>query len=473
MPEPRPSYPRDYYSKPIPLKDIAFILMPFDGFDDVHTAIRNAVKHARTLRPDLADLKPVRADDLHRKVVLEKILGQVGEAKVVIADLTGRNANVFYELGIAQTLKNNVILLAQNSKDVPADLQPFEYVPYTNSKEGLEKLVVDLAETIRQQPEEAPTMVLQDSGTSQDTRHRLRNMLRRCQQEWSEEILPAQDKVFDLDFKPRIAASQTRTDQGLIIQKAMETLHPAFHEPWQHVEDLGLDLIEEGLSGMGRDLLKALELPYRLSSPVLTNETVLGHGQLLVARTWTLWGAYALERQNWEAVDTLLHQRLTLTKPGWRTPKRTALGSFKYVFAPDATGLRQGGGDVAMTIRFILDQSADLAEKRFIDAAELRGYVGLWLLASDLAEATARDDHRIDYPAWPYVPERDLEGILPLLANDRDYAKGFAGAVSGTDPAGLNALWQDGLRASLMDPRGLGAEQHLMIFRELPERFAE
>ena len=123
------------------------------------------MKHARDLRPDLANLEPIRADDLRRKVVLEKILGQIGEAKVVIADLTGRNANVFYEAGIAQTLKNNVILLAQDEKDVPADLRPFEYLPYTNSEAGLEKLVVDLAETIRQQTPERPTNIQEDWGT--------------------------------------------------------------------------------------------------------------------------------------------------------------------------------------------------------------------------------------------------------------------------------------------------------------------
>ncbi len=41
--------------------------------------------------------------------LLEKIKRQIQEADVIVGDITGRNPNVFYELGIADTLSKPVI----------------------------------------------------------------------------------------------------------------------------------------------------------------------------------------------------------------------------------------------------------------------------------------------------------------------------------------------------------------------------
>jgi hypothetical protein len=44
-------------------------------------------------------------------------------SRVVICDCTGRNPNVFYEIGIAHTLGREVILITQNPEDIPFDLR--------------------------------------------------------------------------------------------------------------------------------------------------------------------------------------------------------------------------------------------------------------------------------------------------------------------------------------------------------------
>ena len=54
---------------------------------------------------------------------IRDILDGLNRADVVIADLTDRNPNVCYELGIRHTLKNRTILIAQNIDNVPSDLQ--------------------------------------------------------------------------------------------------------------------------------------------------------------------------------------------------------------------------------------------------------------------------------------------------------------------------------------------------------------
>jgi hypothetical protein len=58
------------------------------------------------------------------------IIGNLYNADLVVADLTGLNPNVFYELGIRHTLKNGTILLTQDGSSLPSDLKSyiaFEY----------------------------------------------------------------------------------------------------------------------------------------------------------------------------------------------------------------------------------------------------------------------------------------------------------------------------------------------------------
>jgi len=51
-----------------------------------------------------------------------------------------KNANVFYELGVAHALGKEVILIAQHESDVPFDIVHHRYIVYHNNAEGLEKL---------------------------------------------------------------------------------------------------------------------------------------------------------------------------------------------------------------------------------------------------------------------------------------------------------------------------------------------
>ena len=57
--------------------------------------------------------------------MIKKIVDALYTANIVIADLTDRNPNVFYELGVRHTLKNRTMLLAQRRKDIPSDLDGY------------------------------------------------------------------------------------------------------------------------------------------------------------------------------------------------------------------------------------------------------------------------------------------------------------------------------------------------------------
>jgi hypothetical protein len=65
------------------------------------------------------------------KELLKKISEQISEASFLIADITGNNANVFFEHGIAYEKNKPIIFLTQDEpKDAPVDTRQFEFIKY-------------------------------------------------------------------------------------------------------------------------------------------------------------------------------------------------------------------------------------------------------------------------------------------------------------------------------------------------------
>jgi len=56
-------------------------------------------------------------------MIMQQIWVYILNARVLIAELTGKNPNVFYELGLAHAQGKDVILLTQSINDVPFDLR--------------------------------------------------------------------------------------------------------------------------------------------------------------------------------------------------------------------------------------------------------------------------------------------------------------------------------------------------------------
>jgi len=89
-----------------------------------------------------------RADDLYGHDVMLDVFISIQKARVIIAEITGRNANVFYELGIAHTLGKDVVLLTQNEDHIPFDIRRFRHCIYTNDGPGYMMLRKYLKESI-------------------------------------------------------------------------------------------------------------------------------------------------------------------------------------------------------------------------------------------------------------------------------------------------------------------------------------
>ncbi|MEH6625563.1 MAG: hypothetical protein V7739_03895 [Motiliproteus sp.] len=122
--------------------NLVAVMMPFDAsFNPVYDALRGGVESL--------GMTCQRADDIWvNDHVVQDVALLLSKAKVVICDLSGRNANVFYETGIAHTLGKDVILIARSETDIPFDVAAIRHIKYLPNGEGLEKLRVDVQRRI-------------------------------------------------------------------------------------------------------------------------------------------------------------------------------------------------------------------------------------------------------------------------------------------------------------------------------------
>lgn len=122
--------------------DKCFVMMPFlEGFNAIYRLIQRCCKE-QGLRCERAD------EDVIPGKITGKIYQYISGSGIIIADMTGKNPNVFYELGLAHAISENVILLTQSIDDVPFDLRDFIHIQYSNTFDGAEKLANELSKVL-------------------------------------------------------------------------------------------------------------------------------------------------------------------------------------------------------------------------------------------------------------------------------------------------------------------------------------
>ncbi|WP_009515470.1 hypothetical protein [Hydrogenophaga sp. PBC] len=109
--------------------DSCFVMMPF--------ASPHGDYYSKIYKPAIekAGLRPVRADTeiFGTGKIIDQIWGGINASKVLVAELTTRNPNVFYELGLAHALEKPVVLVCGNEMDVPFDLKHIRVIYYDTS----------------------------------------------------------------------------------------------------------------------------------------------------------------------------------------------------------------------------------------------------------------------------------------------------------------------------------------------------
>ena len=79
---------------------------------------------------------------------MNDIWSLINNADIIICDCTGKNPNVFYELGLAHAIGKNVICITQNTEDIPFDIKHIRYIKYEYNPRGMTKFEKTLGQYI-------------------------------------------------------------------------------------------------------------------------------------------------------------------------------------------------------------------------------------------------------------------------------------------------------------------------------------
>jgi len=126
------------------VKNSCFVMMPFTQTSD--RLYEKVFKAAITE----AGIKPLRGDEIYGdRRIMSDIWEAIRESRLVLAELTGKNANVLYELGLAHAIGKAVIIVTSELNDVPYDLRDLRCIVYDkNHPDWDEQLKKNLKETI-------------------------------------------------------------------------------------------------------------------------------------------------------------------------------------------------------------------------------------------------------------------------------------------------------------------------------------
>ena len=130
-----------------------FIIMPIsDAVDYEQGHFKRVYDHIIKPTCEKINLKPIRADDVKStNVIILDILKKIIESKIVICDLSSRNPNVLYELGIRQAFDLPVVLIKDSRTERIFDIQGIRTVDYSEGLrvDTVEKDIDSIAKAIK------------------------------------------------------------------------------------------------------------------------------------------------------------------------------------------------------------------------------------------------------------------------------------------------------------------------------------
>jgi hypothetical protein len=111
-----------------------FVLTPFNSnYISSFEAIRTACS--------ILSLNCIRGDEeFIPDEIFPHILKQILRSRLIIANITGRNPNVLYELGIAHAIGKPTIIVSENFAQIPFDLSSKRIIIYEDNKDLMQKI---------------------------------------------------------------------------------------------------------------------------------------------------------------------------------------------------------------------------------------------------------------------------------------------------------------------------------------------
>lgn len=112
-----------------------FVAMPFEeGYESIWRTVEEASK--------AASFVPIRVDKRHfNDSIIDFIISELREAKVVVFVALDRNPNVFYEAGFAHALEKEIITVTDDHSSLPFDVRDRNAIAFGKDLKKLKSLL--------------------------------------------------------------------------------------------------------------------------------------------------------------------------------------------------------------------------------------------------------------------------------------------------------------------------------------------
>ncbi len=134
-------------------KKTCFVIAPIDE-PESEVRVRSDQILNHVIRPAVEQCgygKPVRADEIDEPGnITSQVIQHVTEDDLVVADLTGRNPNVFYELAIRHAIRRPFVQIAEAGERIPFDVygQRTIFIDHTNL-DNVAEAIASIVEQIK------------------------------------------------------------------------------------------------------------------------------------------------------------------------------------------------------------------------------------------------------------------------------------------------------------------------------------
>jgi hypothetical protein len=127
------------------ITNTCFVVMPF------HSLFKAEYERVIRLAIEEVGVECVRGDEIYtEQAIIQDIWKSIRQARIIVAELSGRNPNVMYEIGLAHAIGKPIVLLTRNEDDVPFDLRALRYIYYDpNNPFWGEDLRTELTRVVR------------------------------------------------------------------------------------------------------------------------------------------------------------------------------------------------------------------------------------------------------------------------------------------------------------------------------------
>lgn len=148
---------------------MCYVIMPFSKTSPKHTEAY-WTKHWNFLRNKIEECPGVKANRSKalRGDIVRSIITDLYRADIVVADLTDKNPNVYWELGVRQSFKHGTVTIAEYRHKIASDMgmkSVLRYYPRDSMKN--EEFIDNLKEAIKdciENPKEPDSNVLETLG---------------------------------------------------------------------------------------------------------------------------------------------------------------------------------------------------------------------------------------------------------------------------------------------------------------------